>query len=159
MVKMQHILNQLEIVLITALVINVGLTAAIREEPQEKQKPDSTFADSLTADLALTGKYFQAEDYECGNDVDIKIDRIDPTPDGDSRHVEGKFLILLDGRPVADCYGAKHTWLGKLTYNGYTFESDVDDPLVFTYVRNKGYVHLRGKGRVVMPDGKVILFR
>jgi hypothetical protein len=53
------------------------------------------------------------------------------------------------------CRGAKHTWIGRLTYEGYTFDSDDADPLQFM-VTEKGYIYVKGKGMVTMPDGKAV---
>jgi hypothetical protein len=54
------------------------------------------------------------------------------------------------------CYGAKHTWIGKLTYAGYTFASDENDPLQFVVDKNKGYAYIKGKGAVTLPDGTIV---
>jgi hypothetical protein len=53
-------------------------------------------------------------------------------------------------------YGAKHTWIGKSVYAGYTFDSDANDPLQFRIDREKGYVYVKGKGVVIEPDGKEV---
>ncbi len=65
---------------------------------------------------------------------------------------------LLETRKREDlfCYGAKHTWIGTLTYGGYTFISDKDEPLQFMVDKDKGYVYVKGKGTVKMPDGKTV---
>jgi N-acetylglucosamine kinase-like BadF-type ATPase len=54
------------------------------------------------------------------------------------------------------CYGAKHTWQGKLTYAGYTFASDATAPLQFMVDKDKGYVYIKGKGSVKFPNGKIV---
>lgn len=53
------------------------------------------------------------------------------------------------------CTGAKHTWLGTVTYSGYTFTSDATTPLQFE-VTADGYRYVSGKGTVAQPDGKVV---
>ena len=54
------------------------------------------------------------------------------------------------------CYGAKHTWMGNLTYGDYTFDSDDNSPLQFVLDRVKGYTYLSGTGSVTKPDGKTV---
>jgi len=51
---------------------------------------------------------------------------------------------------------AIHTWMGVLTYHGYTFDSDQDNPLQFKVVADKGYDFIGGKGTVTRPDGTVV---
>jgi len=63
---------------------------------------------------------------------------------------------MLNGGWAVFCYGAKHTWIGTLTYAGYTFASDANDPLKFIVDENKGYVYVGGKGSVTSPDGSII---
>lgn len=53
-------------------------------------------------------------------------------------------------------YGVTHRWLGKAEYQGYVFESDSINPLVFKVVRDKGYTYLRGVGIIKKPDGTII---
>jgi hypothetical protein len=65
-------------------------------------------------------------------------------------------LTIINGKIVLFCYGAKHTWKGNITYAGYTFASDPNDPLQFQVTRDKGYVYIKGKGTVTMRDGTVV---
>jgi hypothetical protein len=51
------------------------------------------------------------------------------------------------------CDGIEHTWLGEITYKGYTISSDSDDPLVFSPDLGRGYLHIGGSGTVTKPDG------
>ena len=51
------------------------------------------------------------------------------------------------------CPGAFHTWVGTLTYAGYTFASDAARPLEFSVKRD--YTYAGGKGTVTSPDGSV----
>jgi hypothetical protein len=57
--------------------------------------------------------------------------------------------------PLLQCSGGKHTWKGQLTYKGYTFASDENDPLQFR-VEEAGYVYVKGKGTVTFPDGTAV---
>ena len=65
-------------------------------------------------------------------------------------------ISMINSQFVVFCYGAKTTWIGTLTYVGYTFASDAADPLQFTVVRDQGYVYTGGKGTVTSPDGSVV---
>jgi hypothetical protein len=40
-----------------------------------------------------------------------------------------------------------------LSYKGYTFASDANDPLQFTIEQNHKYLYVQGKGAVTLPDG------
>ncbi|MFZ2098056.1 MAG: hypothetical protein WAV05_15595, partial [Anaerolineales bacterium] len=75
--------------------------------------------------------------------------------DGTSFSVGGT-ISMRDGRFTLWCYGAKHTWIGTLSYAGYTFASDGNDPLQFVVTKNQGYVYVGGKGTVKSPDGTVV---
>jgi hypothetical protein len=101
--------------------------------------------------FAIQDKAFEA-DYkgQCDSDVDIV------SVDGDSFNLNIRTLSMRGGRMTMWCYGAKHTWIGKLTYAGYTFNSDKDSPLQFMVDEYKGYVYLQGKGAVTLPDGTVV---
>jgi len=60
------------------------------------------------------------------------------------------------GMPNAWCHGYTHTWEGKSTFGGFTFDSEPGSPLSFTVDRDKGYLYLSGSGEVTKPDGEVI---
>jgi len=76
---------------------------------------------------------------------------------GDSFDLAANSVIaMINGQWAIFCYGAKHTWLGTLTYAGYTFASDANDPLQFQVDENKGYVYIHGKGTVTMPDKSIV---
>jgi hypothetical protein len=55
------------------------------------------------------------------------------------------------------CNGMIHIFIGKVNYGFYTFISSKDDPLQFLVDRNVGYHYISGKGKVVTPEGKVII--
>ena len=65
-------------------------------------------------------------------------------------------IPMINSQFVVFCYGAKSTWIGTLTYAGYTFASDASDPLQFTVVQGQGYVYTGGTGTVTSPDGSVV---
>jgi len=68
----------------------------------------------------------------------------------------GGVLPIRDGKPVIWCHGAKHKWIGKITYKGYVFDSDKENPLQFRVDKDKGYVYVGGRGTVTLPDGRVV---
>jgi len=85
----------------------------------------------------------------CDGDVQIK------GVSGTGLTVSGT-IPFINGQIVVFCYGAKHTWIGTLTYSGYTFASDTTDPLQFKVVKDQGYVYVGGTGTVTSPDGSVV---
>jgi len=48
---------------------------------------------------------------------------------------------------------------GRVPVNGYVFDSDKQDPLIFVALRQYGFVYLRGTGTVTSPDGKQLDLR
>jgi len=52
--------------------------------------------------------------------------------------------------------GAEHTILCTLILEGYTFLSDMRNPLVFEVTTEHGYTYKRGHGLVVEPNGNLI---
>lgn len=105
---------------------------------------------SDSATFAIKDEKFKADfKGECNTDaiiVDVK---------GNSFTVKGT-MSIRSGKSTLWCYGAMHTWTGKLAYEGYTFASDKKDPLKFRLDKDKGYVYISGKGTVTFPNGKVI---
>lgn len=97
----------------------------------------------------LTDKAFEAS-YKDTCSTDVKITEVD----GTSFSVSGT-ISMKGGKWVIWCYGAKHTWIGTLTYAGYTFASDTGDPLQFMIDQKRGYVYMGGTGTVTEPDGSV----
>ena len=82
---------------------------------------------------------------------------ISQKPDG-TYHITGKVMVTFnpsggyDQNSWAD--GVTHTWIGKVKYEGYLFESDAGKPLVFRVDKDNGYTYVGGKGTVTAPDGK-----
>lgn len=69
---------------------------------------------------------------------------------------EGNFFIR-DGRTVFWVDGFEHIYkVGKCNIFDHTFESSQDDPLHFMVDKERGYVHIAGKGTLTMPDGKIV---
>jgi hypothetical protein len=97
----------------------------------------------------LTDSAFEASLKDTCN-TDVRITEVN----GTSLSVSGT-ISMRNGKFVIWCYGAKHTWVGTLTYADYTFASDAADPLQFIIDKNRGYVYLSGKGSVTAPDGTV----
>ena len=104
--------------------------------------------------LVIKGDAFEADSQSACNNVDVAI--TDVVGDGLRIQVLSGSIAIRDGGLTIWCYGAKHTWMGKLTYGGYTFDSDEDSPLQFTLDSRKGYTYLSGKGNVTQPDGKIV---
>jgi hypothetical protein len=98
----------------------------------------------------LTGTAFEASLQDTCN-TDVQITAVE----GTSFSVTGT-ISFRNGGLVVWCYNARHTWLGTLTYAGYTFASDPKDPLQFMVDQTRGYVYVGGKGTVTSPDGKVV---
>jgi hypothetical protein len=90
-------------------------------------------------------------DYEGTCNTDVKVASVE----GDGLYVLGK-ISIRDGYHTLWCYGAKHIWIGKLSYAGYIFDSDKKYPLQFTVSKDKGYLFLKGKGTVTTPKGKIV---
>jgi hypothetical protein len=99
--------------------------------------------------FALTDQAFEAK-YKDTCQTDVQITAVK----GTSFTIKGK-ISMRNNQWVIWCYGAKHTWIGTLTYAGYTFASDTVDPLQFVIDQNRGYVYLAGKGSVTSPGGTV----
>jgi hypothetical protein len=103
--------------------------------------------------LVIEGEAFEA-DVQDTCSVDVAITEV--VGDGLRIEVLSGSIPIRQGGLTIWCYGAKHTWIGNLTYGGYTFESDVDTPLQFILDRNEGYNYLSGQGRVIQPDGSSV---
>ena len=104
--------------------------------------------------LVIKGDAFEADSQSACPNVDVAI--TDVVGDGLRIQVLSGSIAIRAGGLTIWCYGAKHTWMGKLTYGGYTFDSDENSPLQFTLDSRKGYIYLSGKGNVTQPDGKIV---
>lgn len=116
--------------------------------------PTATFTPVLPTatpvPFSITDQSFEASyRAECETDCDIV------SVEGDSFRARGS-ISMREGRFTLWCYGANHTWIGELTYAGYTFASDENDPLQFRVDRDKGYVYVEGKGTITFPDGSSV---
>jgi len=101
------------------------------------------------APFAINDNHFIADHKgPCKTDAHIK------SVNGSSFGVGGQ-ISIINGQHTLWCYGAKHTWIGKLTYAGYTFDSDKDSPLQFVIDKDTGYLYVKGQGTVIFPNGKV----
>jgi len=103
------------------------------------------------APLVFKGEAFEADAQTACSNTDVAITEVV----GDALRIEvlSGSISIREGGLTIWCYGAKHTWIGNLTYGGYTFISDEESPLQFILDRSKGYTFLSGKGTVVQPDG------
>ena len=103
--------------------------------------------------LVIKGEAFEADGQEpCSVDVAI----LEVVGEGLRIQVLSGSIAIRQGGLTVWCYGAKHTWIGNLTYGGYTFDSDENSPLQFTLDQTDGYTYLGGKGSVTQPDGRVV---
>jgi hypothetical protein len=71
--------------------------------------------------------------------------------------IEGNFKIIRPSQLQLWCVGATHTWIGKLSYGPYTFDSDPASPLRFM-VTPDGYKYAGGKGTVYYLYGPAVSF-
>jgi hypothetical protein len=101
--------------------------------------------------FVITDQAFSAS-YKGDCNSDVQITGVE----GTTFSISGSIISMRNGQMVIWCYGAKHTWIGTLTYAGYTFASDTGNPLQFIIDQNRGYVYLGGKGSVTSPDGAVV---
>jgi hypothetical protein len=122
-------------------------TIAREENPRPKKAKQDTAAERFL----ITDEAFNAQGEGSGTDVDI----VEVTETGFK--VNAKSIAIGAGRINLWCNGAKHTWIGTLTYKGYTFKSDKEDPLQFEVKEGRGYAYLRGKGIVAFPNGKKVV--
>jgi hypothetical protein len=100
--------------------------------------------------LVLTDKAFDA-DLKDTCVTDVRITAVQ----GTSFTVKGT-LTMRNDQIYVWCYAAKHTWIGTLTYAGYTFASDAVDPLQFVVEEGSRYRYVSGKGTVTKPDGEAV---
>jgi hypothetical protein len=118
-------------------------------EPTSTPQPTATTAATNTpAPFTIDDAAFQDYTKDCNTDINIT------SVDGDSLGITvNTTLTMLEDGWAIFCYGAKHTWIGNLTYEGYTFASDENDPLQFEVTEFDGYLYINGSGTVTFPDG------
>lgn len=56
-----------------------------------------------------------------------------------------------------DYDGSIYTFLGEVRLLGHTFSSKADEPLSFKLVKDKGMIHVSGKGIVTTDRGEKIV--
>jgi len=82
---------------------------------------------------------------------------ISQRPDG-TYNIKGKVMVTFNPSGGYDqniwADGVTHTWIGKVKYQGYLFDSDAGKPLAFRVDKDNGYTYVGGKGTVTAPDGK-----
>ena len=78
----------------------------------------------------------------------------------DKLKLSGDAHIAIDGDTEftgnLDYAESTYTFLGNVRLLKHQFESDEKDPLVFKLVKDKGLLYLKGKGKVTLPDGKIV---
>ena len=83
--------------------------------------------------------------------------RISQNPDR-SYDISGQVMTIFnpDGGTSQNIWadGVTHTWIGRVSYEGYVFDSDQNKPLSFLVNKDNGYTYVGGKGTVTSPDGK-----
>ena len=83
--------------------------------------------------------------------------QISQNPDGSYR-ISGQVMTTFnpDGGVSQNIWadGVTHTWIGKVSYERYVFDSDQTKPLIFRVDKDNGYTYVGGKGTVTSPDGK-----
>ncbi len=82
--------------------------------------------------------------------------RVSQNADG-SYHITGQVMVSFTpdgGSQNIWADGVTHTWIGRVSYNGYIFDSDQNKPLSFRVDKDHGYTYVGGKGTVTAPDGK-----
>jgi len=73
-----------------------------------------------------------------------------------TKNIENGNISKKNGKLILWGYGARHTWIGRVVYKGYIFQSDEDNPLQFKIVKDEGYKYVKGKGSVTFPSGKKV---
>ena len=71
--------------------------------------------------------------------------------------LEDNFSIIRPSQWELWCMGATHTWMGKLQYGDYTFDSDPVSPLRFM-ITPDGYKYVGGTGTVYYLYGPSVSF-
>jgi len=65
-------------------------------------------------------------------------------------------ISMINGAFALWCPGAQHSWVGTLSYEGYSFASDAVRPLRFRVEADGSYKYVGGAGTVTEPDGSEI---
>lgn len=105
---------------------------------------------STPAPFSIQNGEFEAS-YKDTCETDVEIISVE----GTSFRARGT-ISMRNSQFVLWCYGAKHTWLGRLTYAGYTFSSETNTPLQFMVDKDRGYLYVAGDGTVTLPDGTIV---
>ncbi len=103
-----------------------------------------------TAYIIPAGTFDLDTQDSCSTDVNLM------DYDGKSFGTSGT-ISMRGGNFVLWCPGAKHTWIGSLTYEGYTFASDENDPLTFTLDIQGAYQYVSGTGQVIHGSETITL--
>ena len=127
---------------------------AIPPTPTPTSTPVPPTATPMPEPLVIKGEAFEADVQDSCGSTDVAITEV--VGDGLRIKVLSGSIAIREGGLTIWCYGAKHTWIGNLTYGGHTFDSDENSPLQFILDQRDGYTYLSGKGSVTQPDGKIV---
>lgn len=161
--KRKKILFKIGILLLSLLLLP-GLTGCEAIPSQMATPTPTATATPTTTPTPIpspTPKFFaiKSADFDEGEtcfEQNVEIEILSAKGSSLEFQVTSGSVTIKKGRIVIFCYEAKHTWIGTLTYAGYTFTSDKDNPLQFQVTKNQGYVYIKGKGSVKTPDGTVV---
>jgi hypothetical protein len=106
---------------------------------------------------------YSARGAEIGNDESGGIEgavAFSATDGSGIKKLGGDAHVTIDGDTEftgnLDYDGSIYTFFGTVRLLKHVFSSDTEDPLVFKLVMEKGFVYVKGKGKVTLPDGKVL---
>lgn len=68
-------------------------------------------------------------------------------------HIDGETYFTGN----LDYEGSVYTFIGEVRLLEHAFKSNSENPLVFTLVKDKGLVYVKGVGTVTKPDGRKII--
>lgn len=76
------------------------------------------------------------------------------------KKLSGDAHIAIDGDTQftgnLDYAESTYTFLGTVRLMKHVFSSDEKNPLVFKLVKDKGFMHVKGSGKVSLPDGNIL---
>ena len=126
-------------------------TAPLARTPTPRETP-TPIETAPPNPFAIVDEHFAGGVQSCNTEAEIT------GVDGDSLEVSpaGSTISMVNGEWALFCSGARHRWIGTLTYAGYTFASDSVNPLQFQLLAS-GYVNTGGSGKVTLPNGVTVI--
>ncbi|MFH1097480.1 MAG: hypothetical protein V1749_08285 [Candidatus Desantisbacteria bacterium] len=132
------------------------VTADTNIEKQEKNEGEKTVGGFAEEPFVIRDKRFTESFIPDAKPSNVAI-KITTEEGGYTIGGEDEYtMAMYMGKWTIWGNGSKHTWIGKNTYKGFTFDSDKNDPLQFMVDKDKGYVYVKGKGVVTTHEGKTI---